>query len=281
MADYFNQLYQFDGNLNNDQTEDSSRTTVVSGTPSYNASPNGQALVTSSANIKVDTYTPVIFDMADEIGMAIKIATGNTDGVIASADGVLSDGVTVRGRWALLLSAGSLLMRRWDESGTLAQTTITGWSLDTWFLLRFATNSSWENAYAVNSATPTVLDDSASSFEWKGGEGFIDELYLGYSVGAVNNPNSPVANTPATGVELDWLYVSDRFNSQNTSGTTMQADTRGTAARTTFVYGAEVFASSPGISLDLAADFYPSVVVAPELPSGGGGGGPVIKEFWS
>lgn len=283
MADRFDILYDFDGNLNNTQFEQAARTTVLSGTPSYNASPNGQALVTSSAKIKVETYYPVMWETGLEHGMAIKIATGVTDGVIMTADGYDTDQVSLLGRWALVINGGNLEMRRWNQSGTVVATTITGWSLDTWFLLRFATNSSSSaNAYAVNGATPTTLGSAASYIAWATDRKLNYDFYIGASVGAVNNTNSPVADTAATGVEVDWLYFSNFYNDDITGTLSMEDDTRGTAVRTLdlFTDNAEVEQAEPAVVLNEPADLYPTTIVAPQVATGGGGG-PVIKEFWS
>lgn len=280
----FNILYNFDGNLNNEQFEESSRTSILSGTPSYNASPNGQALVTSSAQIKVETYDPVLWEGGQEFGMAIKIATGVTDGVILSADGYAADGTTALGRFALVITGGNLEMRRWTQVDTSILTTITGWSLDTWFLLRFATNSTNANAYAVNGATPTALGSGASSNFWADQTRRNDNFYIGASVGAVSNTSDPVANTAATGVELDWLYFSDYFNDDTTGYLSMEDDTRGTAVRTIELYSNSadsIGAAASTVTLATPADLYPTTIEAPELGTGGGGGGPVIKEFWS
>lgn len=284
----YSHLFQFNNNLSDDNP-DGAGGSIVSGTPVYNASPNGNALDVSSAQISLAKTGTTIYQARDELGIVLKIATGVTDGTILSQDIALSASDTAR--WALTITGGNLRFHAFATGTTVQTQDITGWSLDTWFLLRIGKITGDGNEYRINGATSNTdlcNLNYATNIYWSAQYDY--PLYVGYA-SALGTARGLSATGP-TGVEIDWLYLSENY-AGNADGSSdgIGTDTLGTAARTFEAWPATTdFEVIPPVDhgiielpdlTETDGSDVTTVDVTESAGEGAGGGGIVVKEFWS
>lgn len=283
----YTHIFQFNNNLSDDNPAGAGGT-VVSGLPAYNASPNGNALDVSSAQISLGKTGTTVYQPRDELGIVLKIATGVTDGTILSQDSELSSSQIAR--WALSITGGNLRFHTYGTSTTTQTQNITGWSLDTWFLLRIGKITLDGLEYRINGATSNTdlcTSDLATNSYWS--IQHDHPLYVGYA-SSLGTGKGLSASGP-TGVEIDWLYLSENYAGNADGGSDgIGTDTLGTAARTFEAWPAATdFAVTEAtehaqVELPDLTETDGSEVTTVDVTESAGegaGGGVVVKEFWS
>lgn len=269
MAEDYNFIYQFDGNL----TDDTGKTTlsVDSGTASYVTGDHGQALVGDSAGLSASL--PVeLFISARPVHLVINLRfnTGGTDGAIFTVQ------TGSKSLFQLVRSGSSLIWRNFHQNQFNTGSAVETMTLDSWLCFGV---SQW-NSTSYRELEPGTTGTSFTNYynTWTTSDFGSDVKFI---IGpGVDTSTSDQVLTTATGVDIDFIS----FDSYFEGFTFSQPLDLGYGPRTqaTFPTTPEKIEMPPIVSLSTPLAVLPATEALPILTTGGGGpAGPVIKEFWS
>lgn len=255
MAD---QEYILIANLNGNLTDEvtGGALTTVSGTPSYvTGDGGGNALTISSATVsKTMPYMQIKDQLMVEIN--VRVNTGYADGVVWTLE--TDDGRIIM---ALIIEGGVWQIRSYTSTNTGTQTeALYAVTPDTWQYISMSTSGpSCTTHFEGNSS---IVDTGYwGAANWLNGpEQAV--FVLGDTINGAS-PTTPLpVLTAATGVDVDyWVIHPSNENTAYGTVTTLAGTERSMPADGGF----SVLTNKP-------------LVLPVET---GGGGGPVIKEFWS
>lgn len=267
----YNFIYQFDGDL----TDDTAKTswTIDSGSPSYVAGDNGQALVSNSASLSMSMDNE-LFENGRMIHFVfnVRFNTGYTNGVIFQIE------TGTKPMWQLNAGGGNALeWVSYNPNGSSFSRTTETMTLDTW--LCFGANAWTSTSYRELEPGTAGLNYSNSHTAWLDTEMGADTKLL---IGQVGNAASHTgaSTTVATGVDIDFMV----FDNTNEDFFYSQPLDFGFDPRVAPTFPASVIKEAYP-SLEYSTDVDPFVNLSTgtlkQAVASGGGGGPVIKEFWS
>lgn len=265
-------LLQFDGDITNDHAEfdDFATPTVVSGTPVYSASANGQAFEVGSAVINLGASW-IDLGYNSNLNMQLQVDSDATDGVILACDELTTNKCV----WAFLLTDNGTNIKYYsylEEQTTAYQYALSvpagnGMNNYNW---EFVYGNAYRRVNGGSFAGGTFYAGFTTA--WDNGR-YVFQQRIGQSLYG-NNPTTPLPIlTAATGVHLDWISV----NLENDGYVT--ATNTNTSIRTAPTVAASAFAVTPTPKQPVQAM---ATSIAGKLGSGGGGAVIVSqKEFWT
>lgn len=269
MSDY-NFIYQFDGNLTDDTGQQV--LSVDSGTPAYVTGDNGQALIGNSASLTT-VFPPKLFNGNTlHFVLNFRVNTGATDGVILSLE---TNDYTIM-QVALSGTGIEIVSYTGAQAGAASSKGTETYPLDAW--AAFGWNMGSSTTYRELEPGTTGVSYTQYYDDW-------DETEYGpdvtLTIGAPATTNTTNAGTvTATGVDIDFLT----FDNWNEGYPRTAPLGYGFDPRVNPVYPTNnVSAISDAVSATSVISTGSVVATSAKVYSGGGsgGGGPVIKEFWS
>lgn len=272
MTEDYNFIYQFDGNL----TDDTGKTTwtVDSGTPSYVAGDNGQALVGNSAALST-SLDPQLMQGTRPIHfvMNLRFNTGGTDGNIVTID------TGSKTMFQLNRVGSTLRFMTHNANQTSISNADETMTLDTWLCWGVSMWVSTSYRELEPGTTGSSFTPSYSSWDYADFGSDIKFL-IGQTGNASGTTNGPT--TVATGVDIDF-FVYDSYFEGSIYTTPLSG---GYDPRSAVTFPTTNLTKDPvltPIKTGLVAGINRDITSATQvMPTGGGGvSGPVIKEFWS